>query len=161
VEESNMYSLWTLPAVALAVPVYAAWRLRQPGERKPLQSRPTVPEPLIELTTVPEAAGSQARVMQWISICEFLSILTKGSDLIVLDLRTNAQWDPFPIPTAFALPVTPNELDTVLKWLPGDRSVVFYGASNLSIFMIETSHCMDGSAPLYILEGDLSLAEVA
>jgi hypothetical protein len=99
--------------------------------------------------------------MQWISIGEFLSVLEKCGDLTVIDLRANAQWDPFPIPTAFALPVTPNELDNVLDSLPADRSVVFYGASNLSIFMIETSHCMEGSAPLYVLEGDLSFAEVA
>jgi hypothetical protein len=46
-------------------------------------------------------------------------------------------------------------MDRVLEWLPGHWSVVFYGASNLSIFMIETSRFMDGSAPLYVLEGDL------
>ena len=100
-------------------------------------------------------------MIQWISTGEFLSILAKRCDLVVYDLRANAQWDPFPIPAAFALPVDPNELSTLLNWLPADRSVVFYGPSNLGIFMIETSRCMDGSAPLYILEGDLSLAEVA
>jgi hypothetical protein len=48
-----------------------------------------------------------------------------------------------------------------LEWLPADRTVAFCGASNLCIFMIETSQCMEGSAPLYVLEGDLDLAEVA
>jgi hypothetical protein len=99
--------------------------------------------------------------MRWISVSEFTRILTERSDLVVYDLRADAPWDLFPIPTAFALTVNPNELDTLLAWLPADRSVVFYGASNLNIFMIVTSHCMEGSAPLYVLEGVPSLAEVA
>jgi hypothetical protein len=99
--------------------------------------------------------------MKYISINEFMTILTERSDLIVVDLRTDTSSAPFPIPTVFVLPVPPNELGTVLEMLPADRSVVFYGASNLNIFMIITSPCMEGSAPLYILEGDFRLAEVA
>jgi hypothetical protein len=156
-----MYSLWSLPAMALAVPMYAVWRIKQSDKRKLNDNIPSVLEPPVDFTNVPESAGRQTRVMQWISIGEFLSVLEKCSDLTVIDLRANAQWNPFPIPAAFALPVTPNELDTVLERLPADKSVVFYGASNLSIFMIETSHCMEGSAPLYVPEGDLSFAEVA
>jgi hypothetical protein len=156
-----MNSLWSLPAMALAVPMYAAWRMKQRGRRKPLEITPSVPEPSIDVTTAPEPAGRQTRVMQWISIGEFLSILTKGSNLVVLDLRANAQHVPISVPTAFVLPVSPNEIDRVLEWLPGHWSVAFYGASNLSIFMIETSRFMDGSAPLYVLEGDLGLKEVA
>jgi hypothetical protein len=156
-----MDSLWSLPAMALAVPMYAVWRAKRSRMRKLPDDIPTVLHTPVKAATVPESAGRQSRVIQWISIAEFLSVLAKHSDLVVFDLRASAQWDPFPILTAFALPVNPNELDTLLEWLPADRSVVFYGASNLSIFMIETSHCMDGSAPLYVLEGDLSLAEVA
>jgi hypothetical protein len=147
--------------MALAVPTYAVWQARRSARRDLLGNLVSDPQPPVEVTTASESAGRQTRVMQWISIGEFPSVLTKYSDLIVIDLRSNAEWDPFPIPTAFALPVSPNELDTVLEWLPPDRSLVFYGASNLSIFMIETSNCMQGSAPLYVLEGDLRLAEVA
>jgi hypothetical protein len=150
-----MNSLWSLPAIALAVPMYAVWRMRQPERRKPLENILSVPQPSVDDTTVPESAGRQTRVMQWISIGEFLSILTKGGNLVVLDLRANAQYAPLSVPTAFVLPVSLNEMDRVLEWLPGHWSVVFYGASNLSIFMIETSRFMDGSAPLYVLEGDL------
>jgi len=156
-----MYSLFSLPAMARAVPTYAVWQARRSARRELRDNLASVPQPPVEVTTALEPAAGQTRVMQWISIGEFLSVLTKRSDLIVIDLRPNAEWDPFPISTAFALPVTPNELDTVLEWLPADRSVVFYGASNLSIFMIETSHCMQGSAPLYVLEGDLKFAEAA
>jgi hypothetical protein len=147
--------------MALAVPMYAVWRARRSQTRELPDNIPTVLYPPVKAATLPEPAGRQTRVIQWISTGEFLSVLAKRSDLVVFDLRENAQWDPFPIPTAFALPVNPNELDTLLNWLPPDRSVVFYGASNLSIFMIVTSHCMEGSAPLYVLEGVPSLAEVA
>ena len=156
-----MNSLWSLPAMALAVPIYAAWRMRQPGKCKPLESTQSVPDPFVDVPTVPEPAGRQTRVMQWISIGELLPILTKGSNLVVLDLRANAQCAPLSVPAAFVLPVSPNEMDRVLEWLPGHWSVVFYGASNLSIFMIETSRFMEGSAPLYVLEGDSGLEEVA
>jgi len=156
-----MNSLWSLPAMALAVPMDAARRMRHPGRRKPLENLLSVPEPFVDITTVRESARRQTRVMQWISIGEFLSILTECSDLVVIDLRANAQSAPLSVPTAFVLPVSPNEMDSALEGLPGDRSVVFYGASNLSIFMIETSRFMDGSAPLYVLEGDPGLEEVA
>ena len=156
-----MYSLWSLPAMALAVPLYAVWRARRSGIRELRDNIPFVPQPPVDDITEPKSAGRRTRVMQWISIGEFLSVLTKCNDLIVIDLRANAGWNPFPIPTVFVLPVTPNELDTFLEWLPADRSVVFHGASNLSIFMIETSPGMNGSAPFYVLEGDLKLAEVA
>ena len=156
-----MNSLWSLPAMALAVPMYAVWRMNQPGRRKPLEKILAVPEPFVDMTTVPESARRQTRVLQWISIGEFLSILTKCGDLVVIDLRENAQSAPFSVPTAHVLPVSLNEMDRVLECLPGDRSVVFYGASNRSIFMIETSRLMEGSAPLYVLEGDPGLGEVA
>jgi hypothetical protein len=99
--------------------------------------------------------------MKWIKYNEFMSILRECSDLIVVDLRPDAQQAPFPVSTGPVLFVSPNELDTVLEMLPADTSVAFCGASNLCIFLIETSPCMEGSAPLYILEGDLRLAEVA
>ena len=156
-----MYSLWSLHAMALAVPMYAVWRARRSRTRELPDNTPTVLHAPVKAATVPESAGRQTRMIQWKSIGEFFSVLAKRGDLVVFDLRANAPWDPFPIPTAFALPVNPNELDTVLEWLPADRSAAFYGASNLSIFAIETSHRMEGSAPLYVLEGDLSLAEVA
>jgi hypothetical protein len=156
-----MNSLWSLPAMALAVPMYATWRMRHPGRRKPVENALSVPEPSVDVTTVPESVKRQTRVMQWISTGELMSILKKCSDLVVIDLRANAQSAPFSVTTALVLPVSLNEIDKALEWLPGNRSVVFCGASNLSIFMIETSRCMEGSAPLYALEGNPGLEEVA
>jgi hypothetical protein len=102
--------------------------------------------------------------VRWISIDEFIAVLTRCSDLIVIDLRAEAQSVPFPASSAFVIPAVPNELDAVLECLPVDRSVVFCGASNFSMITILTSSCMRGSAPfyfLYFLEGDHGLAEVA
>jgi hypothetical protein len=156
-----MYSLWSLPAIALAVPTYAAWRIKQSGRRKLPDNIPSVPQPSFDVTAAPDSSAGQTRLMRWISVREFMRVLEECSDLVVIDLRANSERVPFPIPTALALLVTPNELDAVLEWLPTDRSAAFYGASDLSIFAIKTSLRLEGSAPLYVLKGDLSLAEVA
>jgi nucleotide-binding universal stress UspA family protein len=99
--------------------------------------------------------------MKRVSIGEFTAIRAESSDLIVIDLRADAKRVPFPVPNVSVIPVAENELTGVLEGLPADRSVAFCGASDLSIFLITTSHCMEGSAPFYVLEGDLSLAEVS
>jgi hypothetical protein len=147
--------------MALAAPMYAVWRMRQRGKRKPSGNTPSVPEPSVDVITAPASDGEQTGLMRWISVHEFMTVLADCRDLIVIDIRADAQWVPFAIPNTFVLPVTPYELIKVLEWLPSDKTVVFYGASDLSIFMIHTSSLMKGSAPLYLLEGELSLAEVA
>jgi hypothetical protein len=99
--------------------------------------------------------------MEWISINEFMKVLKKCSDVIVVDLRDDAERMLSPVPAPSVLPVTIDDLDSVLGWLPADRSVAFCGTSNFSLFLIETSPCMKGSAPLYILKGNPRLMEVA
>ncbi|MGO9776951.1 MAG: hypothetical protein ACLPM3_10250 [Terracidiphilus sp.] len=156
-----MYFLWFLPAILLAVPLFVLWRMRRSQEHALLNRIQSIIQPSVPDEVVPESAGELAREMKWISVKEFMTILSERSDLIVVDLGADAPSVPFPVPTAFVLPVSPNELDTVLEILPTDRSVLFYGASNLNIFMIITSPCMKGSAPLYVLEDEFRLAEVA
>jgi hypothetical protein len=90
-----------------------------------------------------------------------MAVIKEHDDVIVVDLRADEKRMLFPVPTAFVLSVIPEELDRVLGWLPADRSIAFWGASTLSILLIVTSPCMEGSGPLYVLEGDLRLAEVA
>ena len=99
--------------------------------------------------------------MKHISPDEFPWLLKNCRDLIVIDLRLKALSAPFLVTTALVIPITPNHLKHVLQWLPPDRPVVFCGASDLLIFMIEASPCMEGSAPLYILAGGLHFAEAA
>lgn len=101
------------------------------------------------------------RQMQWICMADFNTLLIASSDLVVIDLRANSEQEPLPLPAAQVLPVQPHDLQEVLQWLPANRSAVFYGASGLSIAMIETSACMRGSAPLYLLQPESACAEAA
>jgi hypothetical protein len=156
-----MYSLCFLPAMALAGLTYYVWRMRRSGRLEHNDTEPSVPELPPDLVNVPEPEEEQGRLMRWISIGEFMAVLKKCSDLIVIDLRAEAKSTPFPVPVPLVLPVAPNDLIEVLESLPPDKSVAFCGASNLCIFLISTSRCMEGSAPLYVLEGDLRLGEVA
>ena len=156
-----MHSLWFLTAMVLAVLTYYVGRNRRSARLEQSNTVPSVPEPPSDLVNVPVPDEKQSRLMRWISIGEFMAVLKECSDLIVIDLRAEATSTPFLVPNALVLPVAPTDLIEVLEHLPPDKSVAFCGASNISIFLIATSPCMEGSAPLYVLEGDLSLAEVA
>jgi hypothetical protein len=156
-----MYFFWFLPAVLLAVPLFAVWRIRQSRKLELRNRLQSVIEQSALDEVVPEPVGAETRQMKWISINELMRILAECGDLIVVDLRTDDERILYPVPAPSVLPVTMDDLDSVLGWLPADRSVAFCGACNLCIFLIETSPCMRGSAPLYILKGDLRLAEVA
>jgi len=157
-----MNSLWFLIAMMLTVPMmYAIWWIRHSCGDELHESIPSVSQPPVSRVSPLVSAGAQTRLMRWISIGEFMKVLTSHRDLIVIDLRAEACRNPFPVPDVFVLPVAPSELGWILECLPDDRSVAFCGASNLSIFMIETSPCMAGSAPFYILEGAFDLEEVA
>jgi flagellar biogenesis protein FliO len=158
---NTMYSLWFLLAIVLAAPMFAVWLIRRFGKREIRDNIPPVPQSPSQLEIVPESRARPTRVVQWISIGDFMRVLTKSRDIIVVDLRTDDERILSPIPAAFVLPVMPDELDSVLGWLPADRSVAFCGAFKLCILLIVTSPCMESSAPLYVLEGDLRLAEVA
>ena len=157
-----MYFLWFLPAILLAVPLFVVWRMRRSQERALLNRIQSIIQPSVPDEVVPESAGELAREMKWISVNEFMTILSERSDLIVVDLRADAPSVPFPVPTASRAP----RLAKRTGYGIGDAShrsevSLFYGASNLNIFMIITSPCMKGSAPLYVLEDEFRLAEVA
>lgn len=156
-----MNFLWLLPAVLLAIPLVSVWWIRRSKARELSKRIQSVIQPAVHEEVITEFASEQSRLMKYISLNEFMTILDECRDLIVVDLRPDAPSAPFPILTANVLPVAPNELDTILELLPMDRSVAFCGATNLNIFMIITSPCMEGSAPLYVLEGDLRWAEAA
>ena len=156
-----MYSLWFLPAVPLAVPLLAVWRIRRSRSRQFCNRLQSVIQLSAPLRVAPRSAGRQTRRIRYISPREFLWLFRKCRDLIVIDLRVDAQCAPFPVPAAFVLPVPLDELEEVLEWFPTDRSIVFYGTTCLSISIIEASRCMESSTPLCVLQGDLSRSEVA
>jgi hypothetical protein len=171
VEEHTMdtlgsLSLWSLSAIALAGVTIPIWQISRIGRHNYFDDSQVNPLPSAGRTPVPalpvqvpggsEPAQKQTRPTKWISVDVFRTLLGDESNHpVVIDLRPESQWTPFPIPDVFVLRLAPQDLIDVLAWLPPDRSVVFYGASNFSIFLIEISGCMEGSAPLYFLEGDL------
>jgi hypothetical protein len=156
-----MYSFWLLLAVLLAVPLLLVWRLRRSRSREFCNRLQSVIQPSVPIRIEMDSSGRQTRPIRYISPCEFLRHFMKCRDLIVIDLRVDAQCAPFPVPAAFVLPVPLDELEKVLKWLPTGRSIVFYGTTSLSISIIERSRWMNSSAPLYVLQDDLSRLEVA
>lgn len=102
------------------------------------------------------------RPIRWISFDEFCALLYEEPlDLLVLDLRADAQHSPFPVPAACVLPVHPDELREILDWLPSGQSVVFYGIRGPWIPTIEKSPAMGGSAPFYFLDCGLGHLEAA
>jgi hypothetical protein len=153
-----MYSLWSLLlgflfAMILTGLTYPVWRISRSGRRAILDCTPSVSQLFSPLNGESHSAQRQKRRMEWISFKEFMTLLNKdSSDLIVINLRADASGGPFLTPTALVLPVTPHDLIRVLEWLPRNRSAVLCGASDFCISMIEKSACMEGSAPLYILE---------
>ncbi|MGB6858957.1 MAG: hypothetical protein WBE03_18950 [Terracidiphilus sp.] len=154
-----MYSLGLLSLILSAASIYFLWRIGRTARREFPTKMQTASLPSAPIVISTEFCGTQARLMKWISIGEFREVLLKCGDLIVIDLRGNVFGDPFPISTVFVLPVAPNELIGVLEWIPTDRTVVFYGASDCCISMIEKGSFMRGSAPLYVLNDDFSGAK--
>jgi len=138
--------LWALLLFAVAFCLYTAVKflgcLRSPadGKLKPSWSR-------VQSAT----AGQPRRRLQWISHRDCASLFAKSSDLIVIDLRPGNRHGGFPIPGPSVMSVHPGELSEILEWLPPERCAVFYGASALCISLIQTSPCMRGSAPVYLL----------
>lgn len=91
------------------------------------------------------------RALERISAGEFRELLARTTDLVLIDLRPAHQNAPLPVRVPQVVRVRTSQLEDVLRNLPEDRSAVFYGASDLSVFMITTSLYMSGSAPLYVL----------
>ena len=156
-----MYSRWFLLAILQAVTLYAVWRMGRSGSRKLRGSVPFAPPLPAHISSAAESTTKWTRSMKWISIGKFVAVLTKYRDLIEADLKPDAQWVSIPVPIAFGLLVSLNERENELKWPPADRTAGVYGASNFCISKIEASPCIEGSAPVYVLEDEFSLAEGA
>ena len=164
-----MYPIWFLFALVLVAPMYAAWRIQRLGKRELYDCDSRVSQHRAPLEIIPEIKaqpagadrGMPGREVHWMSTGQFTTFVQEHKDVIVVDLRADEQRMLSPIPAAFVLTVVPDELDNLLGWLPAEKSVAFCGVSKQSILLIVTSPCMEGSAPLYVLDGDLRLAEVA
>lgn len=99
----------------------------------------------------------QRRPLRKISFEEFRELLQqKSGNLVVLDLRSEAQANPFPFPEACVLPVRPEELGEILGWMPHSQCTVFYGIRNPWLSALERSSSRAGSAPFYLLDDGTS-----
>ncbi|MGO9438376.1 MAG: hypothetical protein ACLPH3_10110 [Terracidiphilus sp.] len=156
-----MHPFWLLPAMAPAALTYYIGRIKRTGAQKHRESPPFVFKSSDQPLNAPVSIERQTRLMRWVSIGEFMTVLTKYSDLIVFDLRTDVHRFPLTDPNPSVLHVKPNELASVLEWLPANKSAAFGDSSDLCIFLIEKCPSIDRLARLYLLEGDLGFAEVA
>ena len=151
--------LWALIALALGFLMYPAWQILRSFGR--LSRAPMIPVSQTDDRYVHGAGGTQTRTLRWVSMDEFREILDLAADLVVIDLRPQDERGSLPVSGTQILCVGPEELAEVLQWLPPDRSAAFCGASGLAVFMIRTSCCMHGSAPLYVVKPQSARREVA
>jgi len=152
-----------LSVILLLSFVYLASRISQFGLAQLRKKSVALSQPSAGLRWVPDSFKRQRRAILWISLEELKSLLDRDpDDLIVLDLRFEAEWmPPFPLPKAMVLPVTPSELTEILGWLPSKRSLVFYGSCAHWIPAIEECPSIQGEAPFYLLDDRPSFLEVA
>ena len=147
--------------IVLTLTLWVAWRISRVDTRA-IQKKPgSVSQPIAPDTGPPTHGGQTSRRLCRISLAELLVLFVSTDDLLVIDLRPGQQRDSFPVLGDDILCVQPNELPDVLEWLPSNKNVVFCGASELCITMIQTSPCIYGSAPLYVLEDSYPRREVA
>jgi hypothetical protein len=160
-EEYMMYSLYFLPTARLAAPKFAVWPIKGFVEREFRDRTPSVSQRPFRSTIVPASSSRPARVTRWISISEFVGVLTHRSDLHETDLRKSAEVVPFseltaPIPLMAQFEPyrgleRPSEKIASMSWDPSD----------FDFLALEVSSWMGGSSLLHLLEGDLSIGEVA
>jgi hypothetical protein len=154
-----MVFLMALGALAFGVLLCAAWLIVRCGRRGSRDSRTFSHPTSIKLRGDP-SARCRTRLLRRISLNEFSKVVRESGDLIVIDLRPCGEQSPFPIPNVHVLSINPCELTEVMEWLPPDRSAAFYGASDITLHMIETDRYISGWAPLYLLQADYAGSEV-
>jgi hypothetical protein len=152
-------SLWPVPAVVLAGLWFTASRMVQSGRRARAKRQPPASQPQVAVKGAAHAVVPTS-TLRWISLSEFMNLLVTFKDLIVIDLRDDPHAAPVPA-AEFVLAVKVHDLVEVLELVPADKVVVFYGVSDLSLLLIETSHFMHRPAPAYVLDERIAFLEVA
>ncbi len=154
--------LLVLSSLALLSSIFFQFRLSQFRARQFVAARVLEFPSTSQVSWATAQPAGKRRSMRWISILELERIVRENpDDLVVLDLRTDAQRDASPLPLTHVLPVSPHELPDILNWLPSSQCVVFCGASDSWISTIERSLSMSGSAPFYFLDVDFDHSEAA
>lgn len=151
-------SLWPVPAVILAGLWFTASRLVQSGRRA--QVKRSLPAAPVQAAGAVLPVAATVPNLKWISWREFLNLVATFNDLIVIDLRDDRHAAPV-LAAEFVLTVKLHDLVEVLELVPADKVVVFYGVSDLSLLLIETSPFMRRTAPAYVLDETIACLEVA
>lgn len=155
-----MVFLMALVALVFGVLLYAAWLILRSGRRHSGNSRASSRPSSIQVRSDPQLAHCRTRLLKRISLSEFANVLRESGDLVVIDLRPCGERTPFPVPHDHVLSISPCELTEMLEWWPLNRSVAVYGASGITMHMLETNPYIGGSAPLYLLQGNRAESEV-
>jgi hypothetical protein len=152
--------LLALLIFAIGFLLFSAWQLLRSKHGMVASSRTAAGD--IGASADRYVNGSEPRRgLKRISPDQFLEVLTGSNDLLLIDLRPADQDAPLPVPAPHIVRVHPHELQKILRQLPEDRSAVFYGASDLTVFLIMTGLHLRGSAPLYLLRPEPSQKEAA
>ena len=159
----SMRSISTLLLLIIipAALVFLAWLIARFGahafrNRMPSPESAKLPQSVVQQIETPGVS------LAWISLREFKALFARFSDLIVINLREDAGQTPFPIPEVeFVVPIQVHELVELLELVPANRVVVFYGISDFSKLLIETSSFMQRPAPSFALDTRFACLEVA
>jgi hypothetical protein len=158
------FTNWPFAAIAVTGLLYSSWKNAKNGwlllnNERSSDGERTHPSPKSLELVGKEMRGQRIR---WISLLEFTSLLTRFSDLIIIDLRDGDRWDALPIRTPVtAFRVRRHELSEILERLPENRIVVFYGITDLDALLIGASSRANGVAPIYLLDFESEYTEGA
>jgi hypothetical protein len=103
-----MHMLWILfwSLIALMGFVWFASRISQPRAHQPFEMMSSTLPSWVRIQLSPQRFSKHKRPMRRISLEQFKNLLDQGpDDFLVLDLRINAEWVPFPVADALVLPV--------------------------------------------------------
>lgn len=155
-------SVWIFSALLLAALLFSLLRRMRGGKRSSRKQTPTTLPTQALSSSATENPLAQGGPLPRIAWDAFLQLCANSGDLIVIDLREEAQSAPLPVvDSVYVLPIRLHELVEILELVPVDKAVVFYGVSDLGMLLIETSSFMQRQAPTFVLDLDAIYLEVA
>jgi hypothetical protein len=146
-----MPSFSLLLAAAAAISLFCLWWITRSSAPGAHFYTPIQPKPIAQLQDSSEEVRLPAGILRPISFTEFLSRSECSHECILVEIGSEPQLELISVPGVFVFPVSPSELPEVLRWLPSDKVVAFYGVSESSCALIEASSCMESPAPRFVL----------
>jgi hypothetical protein len=142
-----MHAFWLFfaaPVMGLSYTFYAIAKDGMPyGETPILRSKDFDPDDYI-------SHPLQRREIKWISQSEYRSLL-RTTEVIVINLTNHSSTGGRRSDETRELFVTPDQLLPMLRWLPPQSNVVFYGDSETCSSILDAAQEVLGLAPIYVL----------